>query len=180
MTNSTTATVETLTAEVRVLMVGSRQVTLGVFGQLDEVEYGQIEPFGRVRPKDGSESYIYVVGRRKVSGELVRAKTPVSDEAMDWEAGFSQLEHGRLAREKDAATKAAEQCEAHADVVFARPGGGGSYTGSEEAARHRERAEQLRNAMAAMISEAERRRGPLWDRADEAETLPLIILAGLR
>jgi hypothetical protein len=34
MSNSTTATVETLTAEVRVLMVGSRQVTLSVTASL--------------------------------------------------------------------------------------------------------------------------------------------------
>jgi hypothetical protein len=52
MTNSTTATVETLTAEVRVLMVGSRQVTLSVYGQLDEVGPEDIEPFGRVNPRD--------------------------------------------------------------------------------------------------------------------------------
>lgn len=43
-----TATVEVLTAEVRVLMVGSRQVTLSVYNQLDHVPSGGIEPFGRV------------------------------------------------------------------------------------------------------------------------------------
>lgn len=46
------ATVEVLTAEVRVLMVGSRQVTLSVYGQLDEVSPAQIRPFGRVAPRD--------------------------------------------------------------------------------------------------------------------------------
>lgn len=46
----TTATVETLTAEVRVLMVGNRQVTLSVYKQLDEYlsEPGWVN-FGRVR-----------------------------------------------------------------------------------------------------------------------------------
>lgn len=43
-----TATVETLTAEVRVLMVGSRQVTLSVARQLDWIDITQLEPFGRV------------------------------------------------------------------------------------------------------------------------------------
>jgi hypothetical protein len=43
------ATVEVLAAEVRVLMVGSRQVTLSVYRQLDEVHIATIEPFGRVR-----------------------------------------------------------------------------------------------------------------------------------
>ena len=45
----TAARVEVLTAEVRVLMVGSRQVTLSVYGQLDYAKPDQIEPFGRVR-----------------------------------------------------------------------------------------------------------------------------------
>ena len=44
------AHVEVLRAEVRVLMVGSRQVTLSVARQLDEVDdYADINPFGRVR-----------------------------------------------------------------------------------------------------------------------------------
>lgn len=61
-----TATVETLTAEVRVLMVGSRQVTLSVYNQLDCLSLGAVKPFGRVRlrgdaPQDGEET-IRVVG----------------------------------------------------------------------------------------------------------------------
>ena len=73
MSNSTTATVETLTAEVRVLMVGSRQVTLSVYNQLDEVPYADIEPFGRVRPRDAEQGRVCVVGRDKESGALVRS-----------------------------------------------------------------------------------------------------------
>lgn len=45
---SATATVETLVAEVRTLMVGSRQVTLSVYKQLDRVSVWRIQPFGRV------------------------------------------------------------------------------------------------------------------------------------
>lgn len=50
----TTAEVQTLTAEVRVLMVGNRQVTLSVARQLDEFDLEieapeNFEPFGRVR-----------------------------------------------------------------------------------------------------------------------------------
>ena len=37
-----TATVETLTAEVRVLMVGSRQITPSVVKQLDRVNYERV------------------------------------------------------------------------------------------------------------------------------------------
>ena len=43
------AVVKVLTAEVRTLMVGSRQVTLSVYGQLDHAPPEYIEPFGRVR-----------------------------------------------------------------------------------------------------------------------------------
>ena len=58
MTNTTTATVETLTAEVRVLMVGSRQVTLSVYNQLDMPENILIDPGAddRVALKAGRES----------------------------------------------------------------------------------------------------------------------------
>ena len=52
---TTTARVEVLTAEVRVLMVGSRQVTLSVYSQLDRVALHAMTPFGRVsvkRPAD--------------------------------------------------------------------------------------------------------------------------------
>jgi hypothetical protein len=43
------ARVDVLTAEVRALMVGSRQVTLSVYRQLDATAAEDCEPFGRVR-----------------------------------------------------------------------------------------------------------------------------------
>jgi hypothetical protein len=64
-----TATIETLTAEVRVLMVGSRQVTLSVARQLDWVELERIAPFGRVKLGDGNA----VIGRDE-AGSLVLAR----------------------------------------------------------------------------------------------------------
>jgi hypothetical protein len=75
MTNTNTSTVETLSAEVRVLMVGSRQVTLSVVKQLDRVRYPQLEPFGRVHSgrKDepaADEDAIEVVGRHRETGAL--------------------------------------------------------------------------------------------------------------
>lgn len=73
-----TATVEVLTAEVRVLMIGSRQVTLSVARQLDEVEPGDITPFGRVRtglkllpPDHDCVDPIEVIG--ECDGKLVRS-----------------------------------------------------------------------------------------------------------
>ena len=71
---SITATVETLTAEVRVLMVGSRQVTLSVYRQLDQVEPESITPFGRVNTGRLTDDpkLIELVGVNE-SGNLVRA-----------------------------------------------------------------------------------------------------------
>ena len=44
---SATVTVETLAAEVRVLQVGNRQITLSIYKQLDTVSPWRIKPFGR-------------------------------------------------------------------------------------------------------------------------------------
>jgi hypothetical protein len=66
------ATVQTLTAEVRTLMVGSRQVTLSVFNQLDTRPVDEIDVFGRVRHRDASSDSVNVVGRSREDGTLVR------------------------------------------------------------------------------------------------------------
>ena len=52
MTDKDEARIETLTAEVRVLQVGSRQVTLSMFRQLDWATHTDVEPFGRVKTGD--------------------------------------------------------------------------------------------------------------------------------
>jgi hypothetical protein len=64
-----TATVVALTAEVRVLMVGSRQITMSVANQLDHADPAEVEPFGRVRMKDAER----VIGRHAPTGNLVLA-----------------------------------------------------------------------------------------------------------
>ena len=59
MTTTATATIETLTAEVRTLVVGSRQVTLSIAKQLDIVDLSRLRVFGRVHiSKDPN----YVIG----------------------------------------------------------------------------------------------------------------------
>lgn len=83
-----TATVETLTAEVRVLMVGSRQITLSVARQLDKVDLLDMTTvFGRVRVGNLSTGFIevgrgswesalidtWVIGSRYSSGALCLA-----------------------------------------------------------------------------------------------------------
>ena len=66
MTQQTTATVEVLMAEVRVLMVGSRQVTLSVAKQLDRCFLEQMTPMGRVRIGDT----VSVIGKHAKDGTL--------------------------------------------------------------------------------------------------------------
>lgn len=69
-----TATVEVMTAKVRALMVGSRQITLSVFRQLDWVSIEQIQVMGRVNDEKSREfsTDILVVGSDK-SGSLCRS-----------------------------------------------------------------------------------------------------------
>lgn len=68
-----TARVEVLTAEVRTLVVGSRQVTMSVYSQLDRVSPDQIRAFGRVRPGRAFEpSWLYLIGA-DAAGNLVRS-----------------------------------------------------------------------------------------------------------
>lgn len=89
------AHVQVLTAEVRALMVGSRQVTMSVYNQLDFVPYGQIEPFGRVNPRGVEGNDIYVVGKDGLTGSLVRARTPTLSEEFiskkERKAGIEQV-----------------------------------------------------------------------------------------
>ena len=70
--STTTATVQSLTAEVRVLKVGSRQVTQGVYDQLDRVSFLDLTPFGRVKPKGSTAPTVYIVGVN-ANGELCRS-----------------------------------------------------------------------------------------------------------
>lgn len=91
-TGTQTATVETLTAEVRVLMVGSRQVTLSVYRQLDEFtvfddDWCMFRPFGRVSTglvkRIGALAYeatLELVGVDPESGVLARFTVLDGDE----------------------------------------------------------------------------------------------------
>jgi len=72
MSDTSKATIETLTAEVRVLMVGNRQITLSVYRQLDMIGSDAIRPFGRVRTSKSESTDIELVGVDQ-QGNLVRA-----------------------------------------------------------------------------------------------------------
>ena len=69
MTTTETATVAVLTAEVRVLQVGRRQITMSVFRQLDRIDPEDIEPFGGV--SDGDHYTEVAVVGRDGDGQLV-------------------------------------------------------------------------------------------------------------
>ncbi len=77
------AHVQVLTAEVRTLVVGSRQVTMSVYNQLDDVPPQKIEPFGRVRPRTVHGPFIFVVGCDKATGSLVRSHIPQHPESLN-------------------------------------------------------------------------------------------------
>jgi hypothetical protein len=71
--------VDLLTAEVRVLVIGKRQVTGGMYKQLDWVAPDLIKPFGRVHSSlyATPAAHFEVVGRHCETGCLVRSDAPV-------------------------------------------------------------------------------------------------------
>jgi hypothetical protein len=124
---ATTARVDVLTAEVRVLMVGSRQVTLSVFRQLDRAGSALIEPFGRVRdkPADPGSDRVTVVGRSARPadyGALVRSSLSAQHErqqAWIWRNGREPVYDGdgggpMTAEERE---REAQVCEARARIA---------------------------------------------------------------
>jgi hypothetical protein len=117
MSGRETATVETLTASVKTLMVGARQVTLTIFKQLDVVGYHEMTPFGRVSPQGHETDWATLVGRRNVSGELVRARVPVTREAILQHTGMGA--HAREAAEYRAGTSLSPVQTIRRDVVHA-------------------------------------------------------------
>jgi hypothetical protein len=164
------AKVEVLRAEVRVLMVGSRQVTLSVARQLDAVEPTKIEPFGRVRidknPTGQVIQVIEVVG--SADGVLARSATSRKRNRCPRDhAGREQqcAQYKRLRLAVDAERKAQEAQARQAGLTPPVP-----LPGSSPAER-------------ALYEHAEH---DWWGYTDgkalyEAwEKLPLIVLAGLK
>jgi hypothetical protein len=77
MSSHSEPSVETLTAEVRVLQVGSKPVTLSAARQLDYVGQGDIKPFGRVRIDPNPGRMIEVIG--SAGGVLARSSATASE-----------------------------------------------------------------------------------------------------
>jgi hypothetical protein len=200
---SDTATVETITAEVRTLMVGSRQITASVYGQLDLRDGRRIVPFGRVQPKDAKPGRVYVVGKDPETGELVRAETPSAQRLIEatvkerskadaWENAQHTLngKGGKCDDEADAADEQAERrltgdiynSAAHYDQEAAE-----ALAAEASAAELREKAKghwAEADKAELQVEEWEKRDTAEVERlgalADEWSGLPLIVLAGLR
>lgn len=173
-----TATVEALTATVMVMKVGSRQVTMSVFNQLDYVEALALEEvFGRVNPKGESGFSIWVVGR-DVDGSLVRSsvraeKAPVWPLFLCQDIPYSAVVHG-CGRPKDEGYTGC-RCQDCTDVPsdhvvrslrLLTVGLKAPYDCTHETLEEWEEAWDLLNAEDAVSQE--------WKK------LPLIVLAGLR
>lgn len=96
MSDKHEAMVEVLTAEVRVLQVGRRQVTLSVVRQLDWADPADVEPFGRVRTGDnlpGRPRVIDSMGSSRVKQpgavEVVGSAAGVLVRSVAWRAGLT-------------------------------------------------------------------------------------------
>lgn len=93
MSAATTATVETLTAEVHVLKVGNRQITLSVAKQLDVIPFDRLRPFGRIHlngpPRRETDS-VDVVGVDIETGALCRSRLARNYDSRPWKQ--SQVE----------------------------------------------------------------------------------------
>lgn len=94
MSSAREPSVEVLTAEVRVLQVGSRPIALSAARQLDSVDGTAIRPFGRVRidpkPADG---LIEVIG--SLNGVLARSSAHARKvECPGYAAGSSSRGYG--------------------------------------------------------------------------------------
>jgi hypothetical protein len=172
MSDKHEATVEVLTAEVRVVQVGRRQVTLSVVRQLDWADPADVEPFGRVRTGDKPP------GRPRAfsSFGLSQVKSPVSVEIIGSAAGV-------LVRSVSWRT-----------VLTCTSGGGGTCPEARTLLRELDRYKVHGQPPRQMTPEYERVLGRYssyhvhdWTSYDpdqqtyEAwEALPLIVLAGLR
>ena len=175
MSNQHTAKVEVLTAEVRALMVGSRQVTLSVYRQLDDVSWSEIEPFGRVRDtkEDGdSFTFVHVIGKGP-DGSLVRAVAHVTAFSVDAHRHYVDTSGRKLkSRWTDVELDAIKTdiMDAVGAVVFRKHVFVGSFSGGYEFA-------EIGDIAPAAVRWAESQ--PITT-IDEWRKLPLIVLAGLR
>ena len=182
MANASTgksATVEVLTAEVRVLMVGSRQVTMSVYNQLDHRPYVEVTPFGRVRPKDGTSDEVHLVGV-DTDGTLVRTsvyrwRPPTDAEYVSFVAAGSSVDEVM-----DRLRWAANQNSADSEIVTALVRAGIEAGLSGELATNAAKRGTATTHVYLKGGGERRSRLVVVENWAEASAYPLIVLAGLR
>lgn len=173
----TSASVDVLTAEVRTVVVGNRQVTLSVYRQLDYCPVEDMEPWGRVRAaKDAPGNEIELIGRRRGDGTLVASS--VTDRGLRVSLGDAP-EYSRyvtiLPATRDYSFALVKQGDYTAEVWVRGDRGRGrqqpqAFWVSNEAE------EQVIDLATQKIAERVEERAF----ADQIRALPLIVLAGLR
>jgi hypothetical protein len=176
-----TAQVEVLTAEVRVLMVGSRQVTLSVYRQLDPVHTFAIDPFGRVSDEKSEKldwphdpwyrADVYVVGVDQEDGALVRSRMYVAETPDDVHETIRSLSRQIHENEQAHEQKLREVAQAHDEMA-------GHFYRREVDSIERDRLQLVQR-----LAQAQRALTPAranLELAHRWQALPLIVLAGLR
>lgn len=175
---ATTATVETLTAQVRVLAMNTRQITLSIAKQLDIVPAEDIEPFGRIKADWlGGAALLKVIGRHRETGVLAVSKASRRDEVTVREMAehsphlFRFVEGDRWSYQRWSCgwNTTANGREIHAYRYQGEALESVTGTDSESPERMAEYETAMRNVVAARDAYA-----------DTWAALPLIVLAGSR
>ena len=178
----TTATVTALTAEVRVLMVGSRQITLSVARQLDYAAFGDMEPMGRCRI---APEVTHLIGRHLVTGALVVCQMP-------WEVSFPPRLPRPLARAITLCKRLSHQGVGRGVYSFESPVGAVGFAEDDRVRCaydhwYQGQCDPLMSAspetwgqVEALVRRHEQGQAAYNARIEAAQELPLIVLAGLR
>lgn len=169
------AAVDVLTAEVRAVMVGNRQVTLSVYRQLDWVEPDHIEPWGRVRATKGEDA-IELIGRDPNGNLVASSVDPVrnyvplgqASDYTDWIAVAPARTTTELTILEEGPYRA---------MIWV-PGGGPGFHGTVAQASFvsAEGERQLKDLARSAIARQRQRAAFV----EALAQLPLIVLAGLR
>lgn len=184
----TTAQVEVLTAEVRTLMVGSRQVTLSVYRQLDDVSPLLITPFGRVRDGKAEKGDIQVVGVDE-GGNLVRSHSrlerhddPRKFSEQTWKFTWDHYsDRATLLPGEDREPSAQVAYEFDGwEVYVNRPWGCAGLKEGRDVNEWHFTSQRAFESATGMAHDAIAKAHQSWTIARPWSDLPLIVLAGLR
>jgi hypothetical protein len=173
MSDKHEATVEVLTAEVRVLQVGRRQVTLSVVRQLDWADPADVVPFGRVRTGDTPPGRVRAVGssgsrdvKSAASVEIIGSASGILVRSASWRTVLTCTSGRDIA-----ACPEARAIEAELDRFKVRGQPPQRMTPEYQRVFDRFAGHQVHDWV---------RYDPDQETFEEWQALPLIVLAGLR